>query len=448
MLNEDDSEKIRLESFRVEKLFGEFNHFIPLNQDRHVTALSAPNGAGKTVCLRLVNALFRRQWSVFSTTDFAKIEYNFSNGYKVIVRHGSASNPLDEVSENLSFDTYHLDKEIDSWSPKFEIPQPRLSMIDRFIPFLTRTGPSRWTHDRTGQTLSLQEVLENYSEQIPAEFTSSFRTQLPTILGNIIENINCHLIETQRLLILGDDSPRRTSPSTLTISRKAKLLKDIIAEELTAYAALSQSLDRTFPRRVIQNRSRPVPERLKEDLQELDGLRRNLMEAGILDTEQDDVLPPSTKLDKAVAAVLSVYVEDTKRKLSSLSTILARIKLFRKLIEDRFEPKSISISRERGFVVTRAGKAGKVDIPLEKLSSGEQHQLVLFFELLFETKPSTLILIDEPELSLHVSWQKKFIPDLLKIIELNKFDVLLATHSPQLIGHWDDIVVDLGEEVE
>ncbi|MFN7281013.1 MAG: AAA family ATPase, partial [Acetobacteraceae bacterium] len=212
--------------------------------------------------------------------------------------------------------------------------------------------------------------------------------------------------------------------------------------------ALSQSLDRTFPRRVIQNRSLPVPERLKEDLQELDDLRRKLMEAGILDTEQDEVLPPSTQFDKALAALLSVYVEDTKRKLSSLSPILERITLFRKLIEDRFQPKAISISRELGFAVTRVGKAGRLDIPLEKLSSGEQHQLVLFFELLFQTKPGTLILIDEPELSLHVSWQKKFIPDLLKIIELNKFDVLLATHSPQLIGWWDDIVVDLGEEVE
>jgi ABC-type transport system involved in cytochrome c biogenesis ATPase subunit len=449
MLNEDGGKTTRLESFKIDKLFGEFNYFIRLNQEAHVTALTAPNGAGKTVCLRLVSALFRRQWSIFSTTDFEKIEYNFSNGYKVIVRHRSPSDLLDEASENLSFDMYLLDKKIESWSPRFEIPPQRLHMIEGFVPFLTRTAPSRWTHDRTGQNLSLQEVLENYSEQFPNEFVSKFRTNLPAILGELIGSINCHLIETQRLLILGNDSPRRNSPpSQLTISLKAKLLKDIIAEELTAYAALSQSLDRTFPRRVIQNRSLPVPERLKEDLQELDDLRRKLMEAGILDTEQDEVLPPSTQFDKALAALLSVYVEDTKRKLSSLSPILERITLFRKLIEDRFQPKAISISRELGFAVTRVGKAGRLDIPLEKLSSGEQHQLVLFFELLFQTKPGTLILIDEPELSLHVSWQKKFIPDLLKIIELNKFDVLLATHSPQLIGWWDDIVVDLGEEVE
>jgi len=84
-------------------------------------------------------------------------------------------------------------------------------------------------------------------------------------------------------------------------------------------------------------------------------------------------------------------------------------------------------------------------VPLEKLSSGEQHQLVLFFELLFELKENALILIDEPELSLHVAWQKKFLSDLNRIIELNQFDVILATHSPQLVSRWSDLVVELGE---
>jgi predicted ATP-dependent endonuclease of OLD family len=73
---------------------------------------------------------------------------------------------------------------------------------------------------------------------------------------------------------------------------------------------------------------------------------------------------------------------------------------------------------------------------------------VLFFELLFETEKNSLILIDEPEISLHVSWQKKFITDLMDIIDLNQFDVVLATHSPQLIGRWGDLVVELGDVFE
>jgi predicted ATP-binding protein involved in virulence len=161
-----------------------------------------------------------------------------------------------------------------------------------------------------------------------------------------------------------------------------------------------------------------------------------------LNNEADDpVAPPTGALDPAVARVLKMYAEDTQKKFETLDPLLSRINLFKKLMAQRFTTKTVSVDREHGIFV----KSSSGEIPLDKLSSGEQHQLVLFFELLFEIKPNSLILIDEPELSLHVAWQKKFISDLISIISLNSFDVILATHSPQLISHWEDLVVELGD---
>ena len=74
------------------------------------------------------------------------------------------------------------------------------------------------------------------------------------------------------------------------------------------------------------------------------------------------------------------------------------------------------------------------EIPLAELSSGEQYELVLIYELLFKVASGSLILIDEPELSLHVAWQKKFISDIQKIQRLKKMTFVIATHSPQIIG--------------
>jgi predicted ATP-binding protein involved in virulence len=54
-----------------------------------------------------------------------------------------------------------------------------------------------------------------------------------------------------------------------------------------------------------------------------------------------------------------------------------------------------------------------------------------------------LILIDEPELSLHVAWQVQFLKDLARVIKLSSFDVLLATHSPQIIDTRWDLTVEL-----
>lgn len=437
---------IRLESFHIEKLFGEFDHFIPLSPSSHITALIAPNGIGKTACLRLINALFRRQWSIFSSTEFFQIEYRFSDGSRVVARRSSLDDLLEEPGIGITFETSTPGAEPDVWTPKVADQAPgRVLGVERYLPFLTRTGPSRWVHDHTRQVYNLQEIVEAYGEQLPDSILSSINYKPSDALGKIIGAIDCHLIETQRLLIIPDDPARRGISSTLTISKKAQTLRSIIAQELTAYASLSQSLDRSFPKRVIQKGPILPSEDLKSSLQELDGHRRKLMEAGILDTEHDDALLPSGEVDSAIAAVLSVYVSDTKRKLESLSQILSRITLFIELIDDRFYPKSISVGKDTGFAVKRSSRGVIDNVPLEKLSSGEQHQLVLFFELLFELGENALILIDEPELSLHVAWQKKFIPDLQRIIRLNKFDVLLATHSPQLIGRWTDLVVELGD---
>ena len=68
----------RLTSFNVDRLFHEFSPRIPLNLNEHITAVIGPNGRGKTVCLRLINALFRRQWYYFSSVAFSRVEYSFS----------------------------------------------------------------------------------------------------------------------------------------------------------------------------------------------------------------------------------------------------------------------------------------------------------------------------------------------------------------------------------
>ena len=71
---------------------------------------------------------------------------------------------------------------------------------------------------------------------------------------------------------------------------------------------------------------------------------------------------------------------------------------------------------------------------------------MLYFQLLFETAPDTLVMIDEPELSMNVVWQRNFLKDLERIIELRQFDVLIATHSPEVIYDKWDWTVPFGEK--
>lgn len=77
-----------------------------------------------------------------------------------------------------------------------------------------------------------------------------------------------------------------------------------------------------------------------------------------------------------------------------------------------------------------------------QLSSGEKQMLVIMLTVLVEDGDHCALLMDEPEISLHVEWQK----ELLGLIrELNpNVQVILSTHSPALImDGWMDLVTEV-----
>jgi hypothetical protein len=66
-----------------------------------------------------------------------------------------------------------------------------------------------------------------------------------------------------------------------------------------------------------------------------------------------------------------------------------------------------------------------------ELSSGQWSWLNGFAGLVVELRPNSLVLVDEPENSLHPAWQRDYVPTIEKII--SKFEavqVIIATHSP------------------
>ena len=135
-----------------------------------------------------------------------------------------------------------------------------------------------------------------------------------------------------------------------------------------------------------------------------------------------------------------MYIGDAEKKLGVFDDLIRKNELFVRIVNKKFLHKRLDISKNEGFVFTTSD--GKI-LQSENLSSGEQHAVVLFYQLLFKVLPDSLILIDEPELSLHIVWQQQFIRDIQDIVELDGFDVLIATHSPQIIHDRWDLAVEL-----
>ena len=70
----------------------------------------------------------------------------------------------------------------------------------------------------------------------------------------------------------------------------------------------------------------------------------------------------------------------------------------------------------------------KEEIQLTQLSSGEKQIVSLFSNLYLESDKSSIVIIDEPELSLSLEWQKMLLPDIMRT---GNCDLLLTvTHSP------------------
>ena len=257
----------RLARFRVEGLFGLYTHDIALNQSARVTAIIGPNGLGKTICLKLIDALFNHKYSIFYSVQFVSCSYYFDDGASVLVAWQPSPNflPLPEKDETtrLTFTVRMPSGEIDTWQPDEQLKRAsrRLRDLERYLPFLTQIGPETWLDDRTGQQLTIIELIEQHRSRLPESINQLIKRVEAKALSDILEGVNCHLIETQRLLVIPETDQefqyRRRSnseaePTQLAVERKAQTLSRQIQSILTQYASLSQSLDRSFPQRILR----------------------------------------------------------------------------------------------------------------------------------------------------------------------------------------------------
>ena len=114
---------------------------------------------------------------------------------------------------------------------------------------------------------------------------------------------------------------------------------------------------------------------------------------------------------------------------------------FQDLIDDLFEETGKKIVRTENEI--RFSQIGETLVPYQ-LSSGEKQMLAILLTVLVEDGEPYVLFMDEPEVSLHIEWQKRLI-DL--IVELNpNVQIILTTHSPAVIMNgWLDKVTEVSD---
>jgi predicted ATP-binding protein involved in virulence len=440
---------MQIKQISVTGLFGIFDHVIPLNMAEHITIVHGPNGFGKTAILRLLNGFFNSRYSVFREIPFNHFQIVFDSEtiidiVKILDDSGRKAKIILLLSDSNS-EVFSLDLTTPNTLDEISFP---IELLNEIIG-LRQVDVNLWLYMPTNEHLSLSEVLDRFEDSLP----SSIRLrEEPKWLEKLKGDIRVRLIESQRLLnIIPNPSKIYTGTSSMldTVSAISLEIADIIRNSLTQYGAISHALDRTFPTRLVQRQLSPTLtiEQIRDRLNQLEVNRSRLIQVGLLDKSENSELEiQSPVIDENTKNILSVYVEDVERKLNIFNGVVSKLELLKKIINSKFTYKEIDFDREKGFVFKTLYNSSFSDshtLSPTDLSSGEQHELVLLYELLFKVEAKSLVLIDEPELSLHVGWQVSFLKDLQEVIKLVDLDILMATHSPDIIQDRWDLTVEL-----
>ncbi len=267
-------------------------------------------------------------------------------------------------------------------------------------------------------------------------------------LAQFVSDFHLLFITDQRLVVSDErlEAMRYRTPTQVANKTAASLSAQELGRQmqqaLSAYASESQRLDRDFPQRVVSAMAseEEIPvQRIEELLRDVEKERVALQAVGLLPRDLSAEAFQGLPLHEPnVRPVIETFIQDTRKKFAVLADLRDRLTLFADFLNQHYENKRVVPQPREGFRVEIEGDGDRVVSP-GRLSSGEQQILVLAYEVLFKSEPQTLVLIDEPELSLHVLWQDTFIDDLARMGNVRNLQFILATHSPSLIGGRDDL---------
>jgi predicted ATP-binding protein involved in virulence len=435
----------RISKIRVYELLDQYNYKFDNFVDERITMIFAPNGSGKTILLKLINSIFNNDFIEVFKLPFKKIEFDFTDNSTFIVK--KIVRDSEENKESLRYELISQDEEdvkTEVMDINFVKEVSSLSAISRTLPFLRRIAAGKWVDNRRNKVLNLQDIVDEYGDMFDLSYVLEDQQK-----DKFKDLVSVHLVETSRLYDFKQlESRRKNSYANevifedsiaTTVNLLSEDIKRLISQKLNEFAFVSQEKDRSFPSRLVSLMK--LGERVADtdsiisELEELEKYRRKLSSIGLLENQNETFSGFRENPETYIAKVLGLYIEDTREKLSVFYELEEKITLFLEIINAKYQDKELTIDKNAGFVIKlRNGKELK---NINFLSSGEQHILVMYFNLLFMTEENTLFLIDEPEISLHIEWQQDFLSDLQKIRQLSNLDFLVATHSPDIMnGNW------------
>jgi ABC-type lipoprotein export system ATPase subunit len=374
-----------------------------------VLILSGKNGSGKTTILRMISeVLDDLNFNTYRRIPFSNARLEFSDGnflaidkvqddkFPLVVRFG-------EVSAQL-----YKERHSGAYSPEqqrkiTEVKNLILPLIQK-IKFELLDIHRSSALKRIEDTDFLQQEL-SYQRGMPAEV-------------------------------------RNTKTKELELSSRVRnFMRDAQVNYRRFFAAEGlELLPRIIERFSTQEQNLPTREELLRRVSAVKD-RFTIMKRFGLQTDDADLETLHTLLEQEDRArdshsltLLEAYVEMQENRQKARELVATRLLEFEAIIDEFLQGKNVRISAKSGLQIVTDGET----LPETDLSSGEYHFLYMMVTALLCQRSGTIIAIDEPELSLHVTWQRKLIRALARCASGASPVFLFATHSPAIAAEYSD----------
>ena len=159
-------------------------------------------------------------------------------------------------------------------------------------------------------------------------------------------------------------------------------------------------------------------------------------------SENPDDLKPGDSLVVPLIRRTQAMVEYAGKLEEDREKIFAPLRLYEKTVNSFLNDKSIQVDESGRLKIKLSPSA---DLNLRLLSSGEKQILILLTEALLTVDKPIVYIADEPELSLHISWQEQLLESLMTFG--GQMQVIVATHSPEIVGKFQNKIIDLGRKI-
>ncbi|WP_121357634.1 AAA family ATPase [Flavisolibacter nicotianae] len=432
----------------VDKLFGYYTYKIPVEPETDISQLLilyGDNGSGKTTLLKLIFWLLSsRDRSGYKTkiaeTKFKSFSIVFENGIKVGANR--------EGSSLIGSYTYYIEQS------KKTVHSLKLKTTSRNAISL---------QDGTKENGVFKKILDYIKElNISVFYLSDDRKILNSLTSSEHETENYgNIILNDSDLVLTRDYERvgikrMLDEKKLALEPAIERLIDWIRTKVISGSKTGDKNSQAIFTDLIRNVSKPneaikrakTKEQLIHEIDIIEKKVQPFVRLGLIETFDSKTI--KTAIDKSNSAVrlrnlriiLAPYIESINAKLEALEKLKDTIYLFLDSTNAYFTNKAIDFNLSTGFSLCQKG-GEPIDFNL--LSSGEKQLLLLLINTITAADVATIFIIDEPEISLNIKWQRNLIDTLLKFSSNKNIQYILSTHSLELLSSNLDKVTKLEE---